>query len=75
MTPVDPALVTRIAASIRSDVKPVRPMLSTNALVACLLAIFAAVSLGGAAILGFNGVRRLRSICNQGAFVSRQRLA
>ena len=59
MTPVDPALVTRIAASIRSDVKPVRPMPSTNALVACLLAIFAAVSLGGAAILGFHGVRLL----------------
>lgn len=59
MTPVDPALLERIAASMRSDLKPVRPLPGSGVLTSILLAIWTAVALAGGAWFGFYGVRRL----------------
>jgi hypothetical protein len=59
MTPVDPALLERITASMRSDLEPVRPLPGRSVLTATLLAVWAAVTLAGAAAFGFYGVRRL----------------
>jgi len=58
MTP-DPALLERIAAAIRSDLRPVRRMPPAWVLSAALFALFTATSLAGAALLGFAGLHRL----------------
>jgi hypothetical protein len=58
MTP-DPALLERIAASLQANLRPVRPMPPAWALSAALFAIFAAVALSGAGLLGFIGFHRL----------------
>src|SRR5437588_6888680 len=58
MTP-DPALLERIAAAIRSDLRPVRRMPPVWLLSAALFALFAATSLFGASVLGFFGLHRL----------------
>lgn len=55
----DAAVMEHIAARMARDLRPVRPRPSTGVLVAGLLAVFAAVSVIGAAKLGFYGVRRL----------------
>jgi len=58
MTP-DPDLLQRIAASLRADLNPVRPMPPAWALSAALFAAFALLSVCGAALLGFFGVKSL----------------
>jgi hypothetical protein len=58
MTP-DPALLERIAAAMRSDLRPVRRMPPPSLLSAALFAIFAGTSWSGAALLGFAGFHRL----------------
>lgn len=57
--PLDRVLLDRISASLRSDLRPVRPLPSTGVLVVALLAIFAAVALAGASVFGFYGWHRL----------------
>ena len=55
MTP-DPDLLRRIGASLRADLTPVRPMPPAWALSAALFAVFALVSVCGAALLGLKRV-------------------
>jgi len=57
--PVNPVLLERIDASLRRDLRPVRPRASTGVQVAVLLAIYAAVALAGARYFGYYGWRRL----------------
>jgi hypothetical protein len=59
LPPVDPALLERMAAAARRDLRPVRPLAGNGALVAALLAIWVAVSLAGGALLGFFGLMRM----------------
>jgi Negative regulator of sigma F len=55
----DPALVASIAASLTHDLRPVRPLPRLGRTVSTLLVIFLAISVLGAAKLGFFGVQRL----------------
>ena len=57
--PVDQALLDRIGASLRANLRPVRPLPSTGWMVATLLAIFLAVSIAGGVLLGFFGLHKL----------------
>ena len=57
--PVDQALLDRIGASMRANLRPVRPLPSTGWMVAALLAIFLAVSIAGGVLLGFFGLHKL----------------
>jgi hypothetical protein len=59
MPPLDPALVERMAAAARRDLRPVSPLPSNGALVSTLLTVFFAVSMAAAAWLGFFGLLRL----------------
>jgi hypothetical protein len=56
---LEPALLSRLAASIKSSLQPVRPLPSTSVLVGGLVLICAAVALGGAARAGFYGIEKL----------------
>ncbi len=56
---VDPALLERIAGSIRSSLAPVRPLPPAWLLVSGLCLITAAVALGGASRLGLYGIHKL----------------
>jgi hypothetical protein len=56
---VDPALIERMAAAARRDIRPVKPLPSDWALISSLLTIFFAVSVVGAATLGFFGLLHL----------------
>lgn len=58
--PVAPALLQRIAGSIHSSLRPVRPLPSTSVLTGGLAVICAAVALAAAARAGFHGVEKLR---------------
>ena len=58
MTP-DPRLLERIAASLRADLRPVRPIPPAWALSAALFAVFALLSVSGGGLLGFVGLRSL----------------
>jgi negative regulator of sigma F NrsF-like protein len=57
--PVDPVLLDRIAGSLRSDLRPVRPLPSAGWIVAGLVALFVCIALAGASVLGFYGFHRL----------------
>jgi len=56
---LDSTLVERMAAAARRDLRPVRPLPGTGKLVLMLFAIFAAVAITGAIVLGFFGFKRL----------------
>jgi hypothetical protein len=56
---LQPALLARVAASIKSSLQPVRPLPSTWVLVGGLVFICAAVALAGAARAGFFGIEKL----------------
>ena len=56
---VDPALLDRVARSIGPPVRPVRPLPPAWILAGGLFLICAAISLAGAARLGFLGIRKL----------------
>jgi hypothetical protein len=55
----DPALLDRIADSIGSSLKPVRPVAPAWVAASGLLLVVAVVAVGGAALLGFHGIRKL----------------
>jgi len=59
---VDPALVERISGAIGSSLRPVRPLPRPWVLVSALILACAAVAIGGAARLGFNGIRALSAL-------------
>jgi hypothetical protein len=59
MPQIDPALVERMAAAASRDLRPVRPLAANGALVSTLLVILFAVSMAGAAQLGFFGLTRM----------------
>jgi hypothetical protein len=69
MTP-DPALLEIISGSLRSDLRPVRPLPATWAMIAALFAFFAAVSLFGAIWLSFAGFNRLSNTAVAAIFLS-----
>ena len=56
---VDPALLDRIAASVRSSLRPVRPLPPAWVLSGGLVSICAAVALAGAARSGFYGFHKM----------------
>jgi negative regulator of sigma F NrsF-like protein len=56
---VEPALLKRVAHSIHSSLRPVRPLPPTWVLTVGLVLISAAVALGGAARTGFHGIEKL----------------
>jgi len=56
---VDPALLDRVARSMRTSLRPVRPLAPAWVLAGGLTAICAAVAVGGAARLGFHGIENL----------------
>ncbi len=56
---LDPALVDRIAGSLRSSLSPVRPLPASWILVSALFFTCAAVAAAGAAWLGFFGIEKL----------------
>jgi hypothetical protein len=56
---VDPALLDRVAKSIESSMRPVRPLPPARLLASGLVLICAAVALAGAARLGFYGIQKL----------------
>ena len=60
--PVDPALLNRISASLRSDLRPVRPLPSVWLLVAGLVALSSALALAEAAYRGLFGIERLSAV-------------
>jgi hypothetical protein len=55
----DPALLGRIANSIRPSLQPVRPMASSGVLAAALITASVAVASTGASILGLHGIRAM----------------
>jgi hypothetical protein len=57
----DPALVDRIAGSIGSTLKPVRPIASLWAIAAGLSVICAAVAVAGALLLGPHGIQKMHA--------------
>jgi hypothetical protein len=57
--PLDPALVERMAAAARRDLRPVRPLPGNGPLILRLFTVFCAVAIAGGALLGFFGLRRL----------------
>jgi hypothetical protein len=57
--PVDPVVLERIGASLRSNLRPVRPLPPAGWMVGGSLAIFAVCSIAGAARLGFFGWHKL----------------
>jgi len=57
---VDPALLKRVADSIHSSLRPVRPLPPTWVLTGGLVLICAAVALAGAARTGFYGIETER---------------
>jgi hypothetical protein len=56
---LEPALLARVATSIKSSLQPVRPLPSTWMLVGGLVLICAGVALAGAARAGFYGIEKL----------------
>lgn len=56
---VEPALLKRVADSISSSLRPVRPLPPTWVLTGALVLICAAVALAGAARTGFYGIEKL----------------
>lgn len=56
---VDPAVLERVARSIRSSLAPVRPLPPAWALASGLVAICAAIALAGAVRLGLYGIQKL----------------
>ncbi len=56
---VDPALLDRVAKSIGSSLRPVRPLPPAWVLAGGLVLICAGVALAGAAGLGFSGLKKL----------------
>lgn len=67
--PVDRALMERIEASLRADLRPVRPLPPAWALILILMAIFAATAIGGAGILGLHGWHNLAAAAATAIFV------
>lgn len=59
---LEPALLSRLAASIKSSLEPVRPLPQTRVLVGGLVLICATVALAGAARAGFYGLEKLNLI-------------
>lgn len=59
---VDPALLERIAGSIGSSTRPVRPLPPSWILTGCLMLICAAVAVGGALLLGPKGVQKMNAV-------------
>lgn len=59
---VDPALLDRIARSIGSSMRPVRPLPAAWVLTSGLILICAAVALAGAARSGFYGIQKLSGV-------------
>jgi len=56
---VEPALLQRVAGSIKSSMRPVRPLPPTWVLASALILICAAVALAGAARAGFYGIEKM----------------
>jgi hypothetical protein len=56
---LEPALLARVAASIKSSLRPVRPLSPTWLLVVGLVLICGGVALAGAARAGFYGIEKL----------------
>jgi len=56
---VEPALLQRVAGSIKSSMRPVRPLPPTWVLASELILICAAVALAGAARAGFYGIEKM----------------
>jgi len=56
---VEPALLQRVAGSIKSSMRPVRPLQPTWVLASALILICAAVALAGAARAGFYGIEKM----------------
>jgi hypothetical protein len=56
---LEPVLLERAADSIKSSLRPVRPLPSTWVLAGGLVLSCAAVALGGAARAGFNGIEKM----------------
>lgn len=59
---VDPALLSRVAASLRPSLRPVRPLPPVWALVAGLVLICTGVALAGAARSGLYGIHKLSGL-------------
>jgi hypothetical protein len=59
---VDPALLNRIARSMESSMRPVRPLPPAWVLTSGLVLICATVALAGAARSGFYGIQKLSSV-------------
>ena len=63
----DPALLERIGESLRSGLRPVRPLPPNWLIFAGMFALFTGLALLGATLLGFFGLHRLsdRSRCRR----------
>ncbi|HEY1495602.1 MAG TPA: NrsF family protein [Candidatus Solibacter sp.] len=59
---VDPELLDRISASVRSGLRPVRPLPSPAILVAGLVSICAAIAVAGGLALGPHGIQRMSAL-------------
>jgi hypothetical protein len=59
---VDPSILARIAKSIESTMKPVRPLAPTWMLAGGLALLCVAVAVGGAAKAGFHGIEKLSAL-------------
>lgn len=59
---VDPTLLDRVANSIGSSLRPVRPLPPVWVLTGALILICVAVALGGAARAGFYGIQRMSDL-------------
>jgi hypothetical protein len=57
--PVDPALLARLSASLGASLAAVKPLPASWILIAALAALWAAIAVTSAALLGFAGIRRL----------------
>jgi hypothetical protein len=59
---VDPAILDRVSASIRSSLNPVRPLPPASVLAGGLVLICAAVALAGGMLLGPHGVQKMSGL-------------
>ena len=59
---VDPMLLARVAKSIESTMKPVRPLPPTWMLAGGLFLVCTAVAVGGSARAGFYGIEKLSAL-------------
>ena len=59
---VDPALLDRVSGSIRSSIRPVRPLPPASVLAAGLVLICAAIAVAGGILLGPHGVQKMSGL-------------